>query len=121
VGVHLSYNHAQRRLFVVLLATTDNSLVTFADPTVQSHEDWFAGWEVGEDEPLPNIEHNVRGYLDETGIHFYKGADYRGGSDVVETARRVIDTVRHFIAAERPRFDYSSAPVFAGEGWELII
>lgn len=104
--------HKQRRMFVV---HADNNTVTFAEPSSpQSHVDWFASWVVEDDEPVPSIEHNVRGYLDATGIYFYKGDDYRGGPDVVETVALVINTVRHFIEAERPNFNYSSSPVFAG-------
>ena len=113
--------HKQRRLFVVHAP----NCVSFAEPGFEgSHTDWFADWPEG-GEPAPRISEHVRGYADATGLYFYLGKDFRGGTYVENMAHASVAAVRRLVGIEHPTFNtrlvFIGVRVGApGERWEPL-
>lgn len=74
--------HSSRRMFVI----KDDRLFLAKPDVSYSHARWFEieGWITPSDDSF--MKNNVRGYVDGTGIYFYKGYDF----DVDEDAKTKI-------------------------------
>lgn len=77
--------------------------VWWAEPgDVRSHSQWFKerGWDWAEE--------CVRGFVDDTGIYFYRGPNYDNDSSTIQAARELISEIRRTVALS------AGTPVFAG-------
>lgn len=90
--------HEQRRMFVVRDGRLE--LGPFNSPL--SHRDWFLA-----EDWVGLFEGAVRGFFDETGIYFYRGATFASDPEVEETA---VSLVPVFEELGLP----AGLPVFAG-------
>jgi hypothetical protein len=86
--------HKQRRMFVI----KNNQLIIAPENVDYSHAEWFRllGW-LNEDNALDLMNSLVRGYVDETGIYFYKGYTFFIDEDAKESFFRFVNELNNLL------------------------
>lgn len=97
--------HAGRKMIVFR-----GERIFYKDNTTQSHADWFTfrGWISNSgDERFEDI---IRGYIDDTGVYFYKGVDFKTD----EQMELFIKDRLHMISRFVRQFSYQPIKVYCG-------
>jgi len=81
--------HQDRKMFVII-----NDNVHYApDNSILSHRKWFIekGWMTEEEDNLIDVV--TRGYVDQSGVYFYKGYDFRTDQETETTMMKHLQKI----------------------------